>query len=166
MAINNMMKETLRDFGETVENDSNRLLAISDAQSAIHPAPGKWSPKEIIGHLIDSAANNHQRFVRAQFKDDLVFPGYAQEEWVAIQHYQNESWTELVNLWKSFNLHIAHLVSNIPEEKLKHECRGHSLNKIAWKLVSENEPATLEYMIVDYIGHMKSHLNQIFGHAD
>ena len=114
---------------------------------------------------MDSAANNHQRFVRAQFKDDLVFPGYEQEEWVDIQHYQQESWPELIQLWKSFNLHIAHLDEHIPEGKLHKQCRDHSLNKIAWKLVSENEPATLEYMIVDYIGHMKNHLKQILNDA-
>src|SRR5437016_463156 len=156
------MREGIQDFRNTIESSSNRLLEITEEQSAIHPAAGKWSPKQIIGHLVDSAANNHQRFVRAQFKDDLVFVGYDQEEWVDIQHYQQESWPELVQLWKSFNLHIAHLVEHIPEEKLHKQCKEHSLNKIAWKLVSENEPATLEYMIVDYIGHMKNHLNQIF----
>jgi len=159
------MKEVIQDFRKTIETASDRLLKISEKQSAQYPAPNKWSPKQIIGHLVDSAANNHQRFVRAQFKDDLVFVGYDQEEWVDIQNYQQESWPELVQLWKSFNLHIAHLVENIPEQKLKQQCREHSLNKIAWKLVSENEPATLEYMIVDYIGHMKNHLNQIYAQA-
>jgi len=159
------MKEVIQDFRKTIETASDRLLKISEKQSAQYPAPNKWSPKQIIGHLVDSAANNHQRFVRAQFKDDLVFVGYDQEEWVDIQNYQQESWPELVQLWKSFNLHIAHLVENIPEQKLKQQSREHSLNKIAWKLVSENEPATLEYMIVDYIGHMKNHLNQIYAQA-
>src|SRR5258708_13783681 len=138
------MREAIQDFRNIIESSSNRLLEISEEQSAIHPAPGKWSPKQIVGHLIDSAANNHQRFVRAQFKDDLVFVGYEQEEWVAVQQYQRESWPELIQLWKSFNLHIAHLVEHIPEEKLKRQCRNHSLNKIACKLVSAHEPATLE----------------------
>ena len=157
------MKDTIQGFRETIESASQRLLKISEEDSTRFPAPNKWSPKQVIGHLIDSAANNHQRFVRAQFKDDLVFVGYDQEEWVDVQKYQQESWSELIQLWKSFNLHIAHLVEQIPEAKLKKECREHSLNKIAWKLVAENEPATLEYMIVDYIGHMKNHLNQIYG---
>src|SRR5258708_236089 len=155
------MREAIQDFRNTIESSSNRLLEISEEQSEVHPSAGKWSPKQIIGHLVDSAANNHQRFVRAQFKDDLVFVGYDQEEWVDIQHYQQESWPELIQLWKSFNLHIAHLVEHIPEERLHKQCNEHSLNKIAWRLVSENKPATLEYMIVDYIGHMKNHLKQI-----
>ncbi|HZS47975.1 MAG TPA: DinB family protein [Blastocatellia bacterium] len=156
------MKETIQDFCETVETASERLLMMTDEQSMIHPAPGKWSPKQIIGHLIDSAANNHQRFIRAQFKDDLVFPGYEQEYWVSVQNYQQESWNGLVQLWKLYNLHIAHVIEFISEERLKRPCRKHNLNQIAWKVISEDEPATLEYMIVDYIGHMKNHLNQIF----
>jgi hypothetical protein len=156
------MKEAIQDFRNTIESASARLLKISEEDSARFPAPNKWSPKQIIGHLVDSAANNHQRFVRAQFKDDLMFPGYDQEQWVDVQQYQQESWPELIQLWRSFNLHIAHLVDHIPEAKLKQPCQKHSLDKIAWKVVSETEPATLEYMIIDYIGHMKNHLNQIF----
>jgi hypothetical protein len=156
------MKEIIWDFRKTITGASQRLMEMSDEQSATKPSADKWSPKEIIGHLIDSAANNHQRFVRAQFKDDLLFSGYDQEEWVAIQHYQNESWADLIQLWKSFNLHIAHVVEHIPEERLKHQCRDHSLDKIAWKLVNKDQPATLEYMIVDYIGHLNNHLDQIF----
>ncbi len=71
----------------------DRLQAIDETKSARRPAPGKWSPKEIIGHLIDSASNNHQRFVRAQFQDHLIFPGYNQEAWVEAQDYQNSQWT-------------------------------------------------------------------------
>ena len=156
------MNEILQNFRDTIETASNRMLTISEEQSAISPVSGKWSPKQIVGHLIDSATNNHQRFVRAQFKDDLVFIGYDQEEWVEAQRYQQESWIELVQLWRSLNLHIAHVVANIPEEKLKRECRDHNLYEISWKTVSKNEPATLEYIFVDYIGHMRNHLNQIF----
>lgn len=66
-------------------------MRIPEAAAAHALAEGQWSPKQIIGHLIDSAANNHQRFVRAQFTDDLVFPGYEQEAWVEVQHYNDES---------------------------------------------------------------------------
>ena len=67
---------------EAIAAATPRLLALSDAEAAKAPAPGKWSPKQVLGHLIDSASNNHQRFVRAQFTDDLVFAGYQQEPWV------------------------------------------------------------------------------------
>ena len=66
---------------------------------------GSWTKKEILGHLIDSAAINHQRFVRAQFTDDLVFDGYVQDDWVKVQDYQNRDWRELVELWHGYNRH-------------------------------------------------------------
>ena len=85
-------REFLDNFRETVEVASARLGEITDEQSGVPRSEGKWSPREIIGHLIDSAANNHQRFVRAQFTDDLVFAGYEQENWVRVQNYQGERW--------------------------------------------------------------------------
>src|SRR3954469_25932547 len=118
------MDEFLSEFKKTIEDGKQRLLLVTDADARVGP-PNRWSAKQIIGHLVDSAANNHQRFVRAQFKDDLVFVGYDQEEWVDIQHYQQDSWPELVQLWKSFNLHIAHLIEHIPEEKLHKRCKEH-----------------------------------------
>lgn len=161
--MNELQKEALEDFQRTIEAASEKLLSMSEAESEARRAPDKWSAKEIVGHLVDSAANNHARFVAAQFKDDLIFPGYAQEEWVSAQHYRQASWPLLVNLWKSYNLHLLHVVSFIPEEKLKRECREHTLHKIAFVLVDEGKPATLEYLILDYIVHLKHHLRQIFG---
>jgi hypothetical protein len=121
-----------------------------------------WSPKEIVGHLIDSAANNHGRFVRAQFTDDLVFEGYAQEEWVAAQNYRGASWPALVELWRLYNLHLAHVMEHARHEELARPRHPHSLDRIAWQLVDAREPATLEYLMRDYVGHLKHHLAQIF----
>ena len=157
------MKDALEDFQKTLETARRLLQAMTEAESEAPRAPGKWSPKEIVGHLIDSAANNHQRFVRAQFTDELIFPGYEQEQWISVQHYQRESWSLLLQLWHSYNLHLLHLVAHIPEPKLKQSRRAHNLDRIAWQLVSKEKPVTLEYFIRDYIGHMKHHLQQIFG---
>jgi hypothetical protein len=74
-----------------------RLSAISDSDAATPPAPGKWSPKQVIGHLIDSASNNHQRFVRANFTDDLIFAGYDQEKWVVLGGYASAPWPSLLS---------------------------------------------------------------------
>jgi DinB superfamily len=156
------MKDALEDFRLTIERGAERLLSLSEAQSAEPRAPDKWSAKEIVGHLVDSAANNHQRFVRAQFQDNLVFPGYAQEDWVAAQHYSQASWPLLVELWKLYNLHLLHLISHIPAHKLTRLHHEHSLDRIAWELVDASEPTTLEYLIRDYLGHLKHHLRQIF----
>ena len=157
-----MMKEAIEDFRHTVEEASARLLSISDEESAREKAPGKWSPKEIIGHLIDSASNNHQRFVRTQFRDDLAFLGYQQEAWVKVQRYASEPWYQLVTLWKTFNLHLAHVMEHVPEDALKKPRVKHNLDEIAWQTVSKEEPVTLEYFMLDYIGHLKNHLRQIF----
>src|SRR5688572_12918466 len=107
------------------------LLALGDASSAQRPAPGKWSPREIVGHLIDSASNNHQRFVRAQFRDDLIFPGYEQDRLVDVQQYQDAPWQELVGLWASFNRHIARVMASAPESVRLKPRRAHNLHQLA-----------------------------------
>lgn len=156
------MLDALEDFRETVEAAAARLALMTEAESERRVADGKWSPKEIVGHLIDSAANNHQRFVRAQFTDDLDFPGYEQDDWVTAQCYQRESWPQLIALWRAYNQHLQHVVSCINEEKLVQLRAQHNLDRIAWRLVSREQPATLEYLIRDYIAHLKHHLSQIF----
>src|SRR6267142_3732610 len=157
------MDEFLNRFRQTIELGAARLVEIPEEQSAIPRIEGKWSPKEVIGHLIDSASNNHQRFVRAQFTDELIFAGYEQEGWVRVQNYQEESWPELVQLWKLYNQHILHLVSLIPEETRTKLRSKHNLHQIASDTISENEPVTLDYFIRDYLDHMKKHLGQILG---
>ena len=156
------MDQFLKDFRHTVEQSSTRLLQISADQAAASE-PGHWSPKEIVGHLIDSAANNHQRFVRAQFTDDLVLPGYEQDLWVTSQKYNEASWPELVHLWSAYNLHLSHVISVMPEEVLTRVRTEHNLDKIAWKAVPKTSPTTLEYFVRDYAGHMRHHLTQILG---
>lgn len=156
------MSDWLDKFRQTIDDAAEQLLLIPEANSATAPREGKWSPKEIIGHLIDSAAHNHQRFVRAQFSDDLVFPGYEQEEWVAVQRYNDEPWSQLVQLWRHYNLHLAHVMSNIPADVRMKPRAHHSLDRIAWQTVSTSEPITLEYFMQDYVGHLQHHLNQIF----
>lgn len=157
------MNDFLDDFRQTVEAAAARLLSLSPSASQAPPSPGKWSPREVIGHLIDSAANNHQRFVRAQFTDDLQFHGYEQAEWVGIQGYNDESWEQLVQLWKLYNLHLLHLISRIPNEQLTKQRRKHNLHQLAWQAIPEEQPATLEYFIRDYLAHLKHHLRQISG---
>lgn len=156
------MKTFLDDFNKTLDDAVKRLQSLDEAQSKIPKTPGKWSATQIIGHLIDSAANNHQRFVRAQFTEDLIFPGYQQEDWVRVQRYDEENWHELIHLWKSYNRHIIHVVHHIPAEKLTKQRIKHNLHQIAWKTVPEQEPVSLEYFIRDYVGHLKNHLQQIW----
>jgi hypothetical protein len=159
------MDQWLDDFKQTIEAAVPRLLKITEAESEQPRAEEHWSSKQIIGHLIDSAANNHARFVVGQMKDDLVFAGYDQDRWVQIQHYQDAPWIQLVDLWRAYNLHLLHVMLWAAADKLHHHYSQHSLETIAFKTVSEAEPATLAYLMKDYVVHLKHHLGQIFGES-
>jgi hypothetical protein len=149
------------DLLNTIERDEPRLAAMDAGRSSMRPAPDKWSPREIIGHLIDSASNNHQRFVRAMFQDDLIFQGYAQDDWVAAQKYQDAPWTDLIALWASFNRHLARVMIAVPEAVRVRTHTRHSLDKIAFRPVEPGAPATLDYFMADYVLHLQHHLRQI-----
>ena len=155
------MLDYAAELRDAVREAGNLLEKLTDEASQRRPAPGKWSPREVIGHLIDSASNNHQRFVRAQFKDDLVFSGYEQDAWVSVQHYRDAPWRELVALWVYFNLHIARVMESVPKDERIRSRARHNLDEIAWKPVPRDEPATLDYFMRDYVGHLKHHLAQI-----
>ena len=156
------MNDLARELNSSFESAEKKLRTINEEQSARKPSPEKWSSKEILGHLIDSSVNNMIRFVNGQFKSDLVFSGYDQNKWVEAQKYQHAEWNFLIDLWKMNNLQIIRLVGSIPNDVLKNATTNHNYDQIAWKELSKNEPATLEYLIDDYIGHMKHHMNQIF----
>ena len=138
------------------------MLAITEQESEVPRAEDKWSPKQIIGHLIDSAGNNHQRFVRAQFTDDLVFSGYEQEEWVRVEHFQEEPWRDLVQFWRLYNQHILHIMKHAAEDTRTKLRQRHNLHQLASEQIKEDEPVTLEFFMRDYVDHMKKHLSQIF----
>ena len=150
----------LADFRRTVTESAGRLLAWSDADASDPLAPGKWSRKEIVGHLIDSAANNHARFVRGQLQDDLVFDGYDQAGWVEVQRYRERSWTDLVGLWQAYNLHIASVMETAAPSVVARPRARHNLDRVAMNGVSAAEPVTLDYFMRDYVAHLKHHLRQ------
>lgn len=157
------MKDFLEDFRQTIESSAERLSGLSSQDSQTAPAAGKWSPREVIGHLIDSAAHNHQRFVHAQSIDHLEFSGYEQASSVDLQGYKDEGWEQLIQLWKLYNLHLLHLIGRISTEQLTKKRLKHNLHQIAWQPVPVDQPATLEYFIRDYLDHLKHHLRQISG---
>jgi hypothetical protein len=162
MSTPNSLDQFLDDFRNTIVSAKARLKDIPEEQSRHKSSPDEWSSIEVMGHLIDSAANNHQRFVQAQFTDDLVFRGYEQDQWVSSQKYRDESWPDVIDLWSSYNLHLLHVVSVIPEDVMTKARAQHTLDEIAFRLPDKNEPATLEYLIRDYVDHLRHHLNQIF----
>ena len=155
------MPEYVAELRKAIKKYTPLLEKMSDESTRERPGPGKWCPREIIGHLIDSASNNHQRFVRAQFQDDLVFPGYAQDAWVSVQRYRDAPWGELLELWRSFNLQIARVMEAAPAEQRTRPRVRHNLHELAWVTVPQCEPATLDYFMADYVAHLQHHLRQI-----
>jgi hypothetical protein len=135
---------------EIVQSETPRLRSMEEKDVSRAPAPDKWCKKEILGHLIDSACNNHQRFVRALLADGLDFPGYSQNAWVRCQGFAEEGWEVLVDLWCALNRHLYHIIKNMPKEKLAIPCR-----------IGGKEAISLEKLIQDYVSHMEHHLVQI-----
>ncbi len=136
---------------ETIAKALPLLQQISDVEASAKPNPVKWSKKEILGHLIDSASNNQHKFVRTMQADGHVeFVGYAQNFWVEAQGYNTANWLEIIALWEYFNRHLAHVIQNAPTEKLD--------NTIS---IDGSKPFTLGFIMADYEEHLKHHLNQI-----
>ena len=149
------MHATSDELLSLIEETRPRLIAISEAQASEKPFPDKWSPKEILGHCIDSAANNHQRFVRMQELADIGRFGYSQVHWVSSQHYQQRPWADLVELWILMNRHLAHVISHIDPAALAHTVdMGYAA------------PATLKFVAEDYVRHVRHHVEQILSGAD
>src|SRR3954465_11201164 len=98
-----------------IQETPGRLRGLGVETAAVKPAAAKWSPKEELGHLLDSAVNNHQRIVRVQFQDQLALPGYQQENWVKVHGYQDREWSELINLWAALNQHLLAAAYSVPE---------------------------------------------------
>lgn len=144
-------------LNQLINEAPQKIKKIPEPELSLKPAPDKWSKKEILGHLCDSAYNNHSRFVRAQFEKQpfKVIP-YEQDEWVKRNNYQNMSTADVIQLWLTLNKQIVNVITAIPEDKLGIECE---LGNAAFR---EGEiEKTLLWLIEDYIVHMEYHLNQI-----
>jgi hypothetical protein len=137
------------------------LAIISESESKAIPHPGKWSKIQVLGHLIDSAINNLNRFVRLQKTNDLLFEGYDQPFWVAAQNYQNSPWSEIVGLFMALNTQIAAMIRIIPEERLTEPRATHSISWPTYYRKKVGAPYSLEFLIWDYIAHLEHHLKQI-----
>jgi len=139
-----------RDLLATIDSELPNLVAIDEEQASTPRAAGKWSRKQVMGHLVDSAFNNHQRFVRAQLSSSLSFPGYTQDSWVTAQGYQDRSWADILRLWVEVNRHLAHVIGRISRHALVTPCS-----------IGEGAPVTLRFVLEDYVRHLHHHLAQV-----
>ena len=146
------MKDVARQIRSLISTVEPQLSRMNHHEMGVKPDPHKWSKKEILGHLIDSAANNHQRFVRAVNKIAGQFPTYDQDEWVRIQQYNEMPWSFLVTLWSAYNSLLSHIIEHIPESAGSSPCN-----------IGKEEPVTLEFVVKDYLHHLQHHLQDILG---
>jgi hypothetical protein len=149
-------KKIMTEIGKRLEDivvrAEREFASLSDAKTSESAISGGWSRKQILGHLIDSASNNHQRFVRALLQDELRWPGYDQSGCVRVQHYQEARWSDLVGFWANYNRFLAHVLARVPDEKRKTQC-----------FIGDYRAMTLEELAVDYVKHMEHHLGQVKG---
>ncbi len=137
-------------FMPSIDAARSRLAALTEEDAARPVREGGWSRKQILGHLIDSASNNHQRFVRAILNGGLDWPSYEQERWVEAGGYHELPWTELVALWSSYNRLLSHVVSRMPEHAAGFRCR-----------IGHEGAMSLGELVRAYLTHMEHHLRQI-----
>ena len=145
-----MPTETAREFRAEIERLRSALLALSPALADTPWRAGGWTRKQIVGHLLDSAANNHQRFVRAAIDGQYAGPKYAQDAWVAAHGYGDESWETLLRWWQAEHEILAAVVERVPEERLEAMC-----------VVGDDAPVTLRFLIEDYLRHQRGHFTQL-----
>jgi hypothetical protein len=142
--------ESLHRLRDLLVDVPSRLRKLPKERVERATTPSKWSPKEELGHLLDSAANNHQRIVRAQLEDNFAFPGYDQNRWVAIHAYHDRDWSELIDTWQALNRQLVMAANAVPAS--------------AWSrtlTIANSEPVTLKFVLQDYVAHMLHHLRHI-----
>src|SRR5216683_2259908 len=138
----------MKELSEKLTQAVHRQVTETESNKPV--LSGGCSRKQLLGHLIDSASNNHQRFVRASLQTSLEIPRYEQDGFVRVQAVEEANWTLLVSLWADYNRYLAHVIAHLPASKLQTLCR-----------IGSNEPVTLEFLAEDYLRHMLHHLRQI-----
>ena len=147
-----MGKDLSTFLAETIARELPSLRTVTEERASMARAPGKWSAKEELGHLIDSAANNHIRFVRGAIEGEFRGPGYSQNDWVRLHGYSNMQWETIINLWFQYNTLLVGLVDRIPEDRLEALC-----------FIGTSPAVRLRFVIEDYILHMQHHIDLLLG---
>jgi len=151
----NEFKANNQELLNLIEVWVSRFSALDENDVSIRRNSQNRNIKQIVGHMVDSASNNTHRIVHLQYQPSpFNFPDYANfgnnDRWIAIQDYQSENWTNLVQLWKFVNLHIVHVINHVNDDKLDS----------IW-ISAKGENISLQHMITDYLHHVKLHLEEI-----
>jgi hypothetical protein len=144
------MPKAIEDLKTLLAALPERLAAIPQDKASHKPMPDQWSVKEELGHLIDSAINNHIRVIRTQLEDQPALDAYDQDGWVKLNNYQQREWNDLIKLWVSFNEQLLAASQTVPGTNWTKTCT-----------VGSSEPLTLRYIISDYIIHMVDHFRHM-----
>jgi len=142
--------QSLKHLRALIEEVPSKLSKLPLSQVELKPSPVKWSPKEELGHLLDSAANNHQRIVRTQLEDEPKMPGYDGNAWVELHKYQRRNWQEMIDLWRNLNRQLLAAAEATPQSAWSRTCT-----------IADSLPLTLKYVFEDYIDHMVHHLKHV-----
>jgi hypothetical protein len=146
------MKIISKQIRELIGVAQPALLKISPEMACQKASPEAWSAQEILGHLIDSAANNHQRFVRGAQNAAGDFPTYNQNRWVQLQHYHEMNWMDLVDFFSQYNFHLCRVIDFLPQDVLDNPCN-----------IGKENPVPLRFIIEDYLRHLEHHIEKILG---
>ena len=149
-----MINEAINKLNAIVAEYPEQFQGIAEDKFSFKPSPEKWSKKEILGHLIDSATNNHQRFIRAQFEDKPEIY-YDQDMWVQYNYYNDMPLNQLIHFWTAYNLQLIEVMKRIPGKNLVLECK-----------MRDGSYLTLDFLVNDYVVHLQHHLNQIVDSSD
>ena len=148
------MTEVARKFRADLDAVRRALVALPESLADVSWRKGGWTRKQIVGHLLDSAANNRQRFVRASTEGLYTGPKYAQDSWVAAHGYAEQPWSLLLIWWEAEHEILISVVDRIPEDRLETQC-----------VVGNDAPVTLRFLIEDYVEHQRWHLKQLLAHS-
>ena len=148
-------------LNEIINNAGDKIKEISTQDFNSKTNPSKWSKKEILGHLIDSAYNNHRRLVMGQSQGHLTFDGYDQDHWAIANPYQGRKTSDIIQTWAVVNRHLGVLIDHIPRAQVEKKTTNHNYHKIGMRTFEESEAVNLAMLIEDYIFHTEYHLAQI-----
>jgi len=141
------MQATAHELELILEKHIEILKSMPEYEMAYKPEPSKWSKKEIVGHMIDSAQSNIRRFVIAQYEKKPAIV-YNQDKWVSIVNYQQWNTADITNLWYLTNKQVCEILKNTSTEIAQRECQTQELHSIEW-------------LAKDYVKHLQHHLHRV-----